>query len=120
MTEATDDENTDSAVISWIGNLKQIIGTPVAPDGGSLALEVERLGGEVESLFLNRSFAVRGTDAFETLSSARGVLSNDEVIAVVDVLEQLPVVGANADVEMVGNFVTILKRKYQAAQPKTL
>ncbi|MGR9128907.1 hypothetical protein [Rhizobium leguminosarum] len=119
MPEATDDEHRDRAVISWAGKLKKIIGTPVAPDGGSLALEVEQVGGDVKFLILNRSIAARGTDAFETLSSERGMLSSDEVIAIIDLLEHLPIVGENADVGMVENFVTILKRKYQAAQPKT-
>jgi hypothetical protein len=119
MPETTDDENIDHAPISWTGRLKQIIGTPVASDGGSLTLAVERVGGEVEFLFLNRSIAARGTDAFETLSSKGGLLSYHEVVAVIDVLEQLPVDGVNADAGMVGNFVAILKRKYQVAQPET-
>lgn len=116
MPEANDKEKSVHAVVSWTTELKRIIGTPVAADGGSLALEVERIDEGVEFLVLNRSIAARGTDAFETLSSQRGVLSHDEVLALINVLGQLPVFGENADVGMVENFLAILKRKYWATK----
>ncbi|TAZ53235.1 hypothetical protein [Rhizobium ruizarguesonis] len=46
-----------------------IVDYAVAPDGGSLALSVERLDGQTECFVINRSFASRGTPEHNAVKS---------------------------------------------------
>ena len=46
-----------------------IVDYAVAPDGGSLALSVERLDGKTECFVINRSFASRGTPEHNAVKS---------------------------------------------------
>ena len=102
----------------WTGKLKRINGSAVASDGGSLFLELEWLDGQVEFLFLNRSIASRGTPAFNTVTSDKRSLSNEDITVIIEELEQQKVAGPEVDLEMVATFADNLKRTYGAVNPQ--
>lgn len=68
---------------------KAVSDSAAAADGGSLALFVERLDGELEQFVINRSFASRGTPAYNKVSSNLRSLSADNCRAVAAALEPL-------------------------------
>ena len=58
-----------------MGVFKSIENSLAAADGGSLGLVLERCEGGIESLWLTRSIASRGTAAFNRVVSDRGALT---------------------------------------------
>lgn len=88
---------------------KAISDSAAAADGGSLALFVERLDGELEQFVINRSFASRGTPAYNKVSSNLRSLSTDNCRAVAAALE--PLLAMTPSIHPLADFIETLKKQ---------
>nr|WP_204330441.1 hypothetical protein [Rhizobium phaseoli] len=84
-----------------------IVDYAVAPDGGSLALSVERLDGKTECFVINRSFASRGTPDYNVVRSNIRSLSAEECEEIATNMEGL--VTDAASIDLVTEFINTLK-----------
>ncbi|MBY5363664.1 hypothetical protein HFO97_27725 [Rhizobium leguminosarum] len=84
-----------------------IVDYAVAPDGGSLALSVERLDGKTECFVINRSFASRGTPDYNVVRSTLRSLSQNECEEIANDLDRLAVEATSID--LVADFIKTLK-----------
>lgn len=80
-----------------------------AADGGSLALFVERVDGESEQFVINRSFASRGTPAYNKVSSNLRSLSAENCRAVVAALE--PLLAITPSIHPLADFIETLRKQ---------
>jgi hypothetical protein len=84
-----------------------IVDYAIAPDGGSLALSVERLDGKTECFVINRSFASHGTPDYNAVSSNLRSLSANECEEIARHLEELVV--DSTSIDLVTEFIKTLK-----------
>ncbi|UWU29168.1 hypothetical protein N2600_04130 [Rhizobium sp. WSM1274] len=84
-----------------------IVDYAVAPDGGSLALSVERLDGKTECFVINRSFASRGTPDYNVVKSTLRSLSQNECEEIANHLGGL--VTDATSIDLVADFIKTLK-----------
>jgi hypothetical protein len=84
-----------------------IVDYAVAPDGGSLALSVERLDGKTQCFVINRSFASRGTPDYNVVRSTLRSLSQNECEEIANHLDRLAVEATSID--LVADFIKTLK-----------
>ena len=88
---------------------KAVSDSAAAADGGSLALFVERVDGELEQFVINRSFASRGTPAYNKVSSNLRSLSADNCRAVAAALE--PLLAVTPSFHPLADFIETLERQ---------
>lgn len=88
---------------------KSISDSAAAADGGSLALFVERLDGELEQFIINRSFASRGTPAYNKVVSNLRPLSADNCRAIAAALE--PLLATTPSIHPLADFIETLKEQ---------
>jgi hypothetical protein len=90
-----------------------IADSAVAPDGGSLALSVERLDGKTECFVINRSFASRGTPDYNVVRSSLRSLSQNECEEIANHLKGLAI--GSTSIDLVAEFYKTLKE--QSSRP---
>ncbi|OJY65552.1 MAG: hypothetical protein BGP09_21535 [Rhizobium sp. 60-20] len=88
---------------------KAVSDSAAAADGGSLALFVERLDGEVEQFVINRSFASRQTPAYNRVVSNLRSLSADSCRAIAAALE--PLLATTASIHPLADFIETFKQQ---------
>ncbi|MDK4702170.1 hypothetical protein PH562_07925 [Rhizobium sp. CNPSo 4062] len=92
---------------------KAVSDSAAAADGGSLALFVERVDGELEQFVINRSLASRGTPAYNKVSSNLRSLSADDCRAVAAALE--PLLPITSSIHPLADFIETLERQSREA-----
>ncbi|MFS8057023.1 hypothetical protein QD357_30100 [Rhizobium sp. BR 317] len=88
---------------------KSVSDSAAAADGGSLALFVERLDGELEQFVINRSIASRGTPAYNKVVSNLRSLSADDCRAIAAALE--PLLATTLSVHPLADFIKTLREQ---------
>ncbi|MFK0207256.1 hypothetical protein [Agrobacterium sp. NPDC090283] len=88
---------------------KSVSDSAAAADGGSLALFVERVDGQTEQFVINRSFAARGTPAYNKIVSSLRRLSADDCRQIAAALEPLLIV--TATIHPLADFINTLKQQ---------
>lgn len=92
---------------------KSVSDSAAAADGGSLALFVERMDGQTEQFVINRSFAARGTGAYNRIVSNLRSLSADDCQMIAAALE--PLLKTTPPIHPLADFINTLKQ--QASPP---